>query len=86
MESSELFDHVESGTQPEMECIAEDDLRIDIIQIFRGHGLDGTVGSHWHKDGRFNGAVCQFQTPSSGIGRGVDEFKIKHVSDFRLQC
>ena len=52
-----------TGTQHEMEGIAENDLRPHVAQFLRCHGLDRAVGPHRHKGRRLHHATCEAHPP-----------------------
>lgn len=67
-----------------MVSVGEDDLGASVIHLGRGHGLEGTVSSDRHENGRFNCAVWCRDTPSScpGLFIFVDKFKLQHAVSF----
>ena len=89
MQAAKLFHDVEAGAHPQVEGVAQDDLRAHFLQAAWHHALDGAVGAHRHEDGGFNDAVVQRQAPASCVaagiaavgvgGVGVEQFKFQHA-------
>ncbi len=71
-------DHVQPGAQPQVEGVAQDDLRVDFIELQRRHRLDRAIGAHRHEDRRFDHAVVQRDAAAAGVAVGGDEFEVEH--------
>ena len=41
--------------------VAQNNLRLDVVQVLRGHGFNRAVSANGHKHRRFHRAVVQFQ-------------------------
>src|SRR4051812_26847935 len=67
MQSAARFDGVDSGSQPQVIRVAEDDWRIEIrrFKFFEANALDCTRGSHRHENRRLDHAA------TSGEGCGT---------------
>jgi len=78
VQTAKGFDHIETRAQPEVEGVAQNDLRADVVQIARRHGFDGAVSADRHKNGGFDDAVFQRQRAATRSAAGGFEFKI-HV-------
>ncbi len=64
-----------------MEGIAEDDLRVDIVEFQRRHRLNRTVGANRHEYRRFDDAMVQGQTTATGVAVGFQK-RIFHLTLF----
>jgi hypothetical protein len=64
-----------AGPEHQVIGIAQNDLRINFLEMLRGQGLDDALGSHRHERRRIDGAVSRLErTPPSGsIGVGQSE-------------
>ncbi len=71
-------DHLQRGAQPQVEGVAEDDLRADVLELHRRHRLDRAVGAHRHEDGRFHHAVVEGHAAAPGEAIGGEEVEIQH--------
>ena len=65
MQAAVLLDHLEPGTQPEMERIAEHDLRADGSQLMRRHRLDRAVSAHRHECRRVDASMRELEHAAS---------------------
>jgi hypothetical protein len=70
------FDHLEAGPQPQVEGVAEHDLRADVDQFCRCHRLHGAVSADRHECRRLDRAVRQRQATASRGTVGGDEFEL----------
>jgi hypothetical protein len=61
MQAAMRGDHLDPRPQPEMERIAEHDLRAERFELVRRHRLDRPIGADRHEDGRVDGAVRSFE-------------------------
>src|SRR5690606_15415954 len=59
MQPAVLFHDVGAGAQPQMEGIAQDDLRADLVEFMRQHGFYAAVSAYGHEDGRLDDAVIK---------------------------
>ena len=57
MQTTEFFDDVQAWAQPQMVGIAQDDLGIDVVQIFGCHRFDAAISAYWLENRGFNRAV-----------------------------
>ena len=80
VQAAELLHHVQPRPHPQMEGVAQDDLRAHLVQAARHHALDRAVGAHGHEDGRLDHAVVQRQAPAPGVRRriGRQEVEAEH--------
>jgi hypothetical protein len=64
------FDDLQPGSQPEVEGVAQHDLRAGLDKLHRRHRLDRAVGAHRHEYRRFDDAVRELQAaaPRRAIG------------------
>ena len=63
------------GTQPEMECIPEDDTGSRLLQFLRRHGLDRAIGTNRHENRRLHDTATKCEAVSSGSPIGSQGFK-----------
>ena len=59
MQATKLLDDVNPRAQPQVEGVAQDDLRAHIVQACGHDALDRAVGADGHEYGGFNHAVIQ---------------------------
>ena len=78
VQAAEVPQHVEPRPQPEVEGVAEDDLRAHLLERARRHALDGAVGADRHEDRRLDDAVVQGQPAAPGVAFGLEEFEAEH--------
>jgi hypothetical protein len=79
VQAAELLEHVQAGPHPQVEGVAQDDLRAHLLQRARHHALDGAVGAHGHEDRRLHDAVVQGQAAAAREAFGGEEFELQHV-------
>ncbi len=68
-------DHLGPRAQPQMEGIAENDLRTDRLDIARQHALHRTVGTHRHKGRRLDHPAGEGQPTTARPAIGGKQFK-----------
>ncbi len=85
MQAAEAADHVESGPQPEMERVAEDDLRAERREFDRVDALDGAVRADRHEDGRVDDAVRERQAAATGGTVDVERFEVQRMRGGRTK-
>ena len=61
VQASVRGDRFEAGPQPQMESVAEDDLRAVLDELRRAHRLHRAVGAHRHEHRRFDISVREFK-------------------------
>jgi hypothetical protein len=59
--------HFEPGAQPQVEGIAEHDLRADLDQFGGRHRLDRAISPHRHEYRGFDGAVGEGEAAAPGL-------------------
>ena len=57
--------------------IGEDDLRADLVQLTRGHALDGRLRAHGHENRGLDVAVRGMHNAAAGMGFRVLLHKVK---------
>jgi hypothetical protein len=72
-----LFHDFRARAQPQVEGVAQHDLRADLFQFVRHHGLDAAIGAHRHEDGRLDHAVVQRDAAAAGAAVGGEQFEIQ---------
>jgi hypothetical protein len=84
VQAAELVHDLGARAQPQVEGVAEDDLRADFLQLDRVHRLDRTVGPDRHEDRGLDGAVVEFQTAAARVRQAAGVFfkegKFQHCS------
>ena len=83
VQSLELRDHVQTWAQPEVEGVAQDDLRAHLVQRRRQHALDRAVSAHRHEDRCLDHTVVQGQPATAGLAFGGEEVELQHGRDCR---
>ena len=78
VQAAELLHHVQARAHPQMEGVAQDDLRAHLLERARHHALDGAVGAHRHEDRRLHHAVVQGQAPAARVAFGLEQFELQH--------
>uniref|UniRef100_A0A0N4ZLY8 TonB_dep_Rec domain-containing protein n=1 Tax=Parastrongyloides trichosuri TaxID=131310 RepID=A0A0N4ZLY8_PARTI len=65
-----LVHDLRARTQPQVEGVAQDDLRANLVQFVRHHGLDAAIRAYRHEDGGLHHTVVQgdLATASGAIG------------------
>ena len=82
MQAAKAFHDVETRTHPQMEGVAQNDLRAHFFKAARHHTLHGAVGAHGHEDGGLHHAMVQGQLTAARVAVrvGFEKFKLKHAS------
>jgi hypothetical protein len=78
VQSAELPQHVQAGAHPQVEGVAQDDLRAHFFQRPRHDALDGAVGAYRHEDRRLHHAVVEGEAAAAGEALGFQEFELEH--------
>ncbi len=63
-------DRLQPWTQPQVEGVAEDDLRVHFLELARLNRLHCAVSAHRHEDRRFDHAVIQRQATATRLAVG----------------
>jgi hypothetical protein len=71
------------GPQPQVEGVAQDDLRAHLLERARQHALDRAVGAHRHEDRRLDDAVVQREAAAAGLALGGQQIEFEHAADCR---
>ncbi len=66
MQSAMRRDHFQPWTQPQMEGVAEHDVRADVFQLLRRHRLHRAISADRHEGRRLDLAVCQLHCAATG--------------------
>ena len=75
MQVAVLADHLGARAQPEVEGIAQDDLRTNGLNVARQHALDRAIGTDRHEGRGFYHPTRKGQTPAAGLAIGGKQFK-----------
>ena len=67
VQTAKAFHDVQPGAHPQVEGVAQNDLRTHFVQASRHDAFDGAVSPHGHEDGRFHHAMVQGQRAASGV-------------------
>ena len=80
------FNHFSTGSQHQVESIAENNFSTDLNNIFRQHTLNRAIGSHRHKRRCLHRATgkAQLTTTSFAVSRGNRKFHKAFASFFFL--
>ena len=70
MQAAVRRDHFQTRPQPEMESVAEHDLRADVFEIGRAHRLHRAISADRHEGGRIQHAVREGDTGAAGWAVG----------------
>ena len=87
MESAEVSDRFVPGPKEKMIGVAEDDLRVQVIQkISREDAFHGCLGAYGHENRGLNVAVSSVENARPGAGSGADglELESRHRSYCRV--
>ena len=57
VQTTKLFDDFQARTQPQMVGVAQNDLGIDVVQVFGCHRFDTAISAYWLEDRGFNSAM-----------------------------
>ena len=76
VQAAVLADHLESRPQPEVEGIAEDDLRAERGELVGRHGLHRAVGADRHEGRRVDTAVRELERAAAGLAIGVQDLEL----------
>src|SRR5581483_4219736 len=57
MQTAELGDQLRAGAQGEMIRVADEQLRVEVVQVFGSESFDGCLSCDRHERGRFDVAV-----------------------------
>ena len=77
------FNNVDTGTQPKMKGITQNNFGSDPRDVSRQHALHSPIGSHRHKRRSFNRAPVEDQSPAPCEPIGSVEFET-HLNDANL--
>ena len=69
-------DHLEARAQPQVEGVAEHDLRADLDELRGRHRLDRAVGADRHEHRRLDGAVGEREPTAPGRARRGDHLEL----------
>lgn len=75
VKASKFFHDIQARPHPQMKGVTQNNLRIDLGEVARGHALHGAIGTHWHEDRRLNDAMGCGDFTASGLARGGFEFE-----------
>ena len=78
VQAAELLEHVEPRPHPQVEGVAQDDLRVHLIERARRHALHRAVGAHGHEDRRLHDAVIQGEAAAARVAIGLEKFEGEH--------
>ena len=70
MQTAKALHYIQAGSHPQMEGIAQNDLRAHFMQAPRHHSFDRAVSAHGHKNRRLDHALVQSQTATAGKSFG----------------
>jgi hypothetical protein len=85
MQAAELLHHIQPGAHPQVEGVAQDDLRVHVLQALRRDALDRAIGAHRHEDRRFDHAVVERQAAAAGVAAKVAALGVVGLEKVELQ-
>ena len=68
VQSPRLLHELVTRTEIQVVGVAQDDLRLDVVEIARGHRLDRRLRADGHVRGRFNHAVRRKEPAAARAG------------------
>lgn len=77
VQAAVLFHDGGAGAQPQVEGVAQHDLRADVLELVRQHGLDAAVGADRHENGGLDHAVVERQAAAAGAAVGGQQFELQ---------
>ena len=84
MQSTACSDGFDSGPQPKVISVAQDDPRIEFrFQRFKADSLDRACGAHRHEDRSFDLAAAGGQKAGARFAFASDNFEIDRVIHFK---
>src|ERR1700730_3599093 len=79
MQSTEMFNHIETWADKQVISVPENDLRVYFAQFAWTHRFHGTLRSHWHERRRVDRAVRGRPTTSPCFSLSILCEKFKHA-------
>jgi hypothetical protein len=75
VQAAKALHHVQPRAHPQVEGVAQDDLRAHVFQAARHHALDRAIGAHRHEDGRLHHAgVVQRERAAAGVAQSGEKW------------
>ena len=78
VQAAEAGEHVEPGAQPQVEGVAEEDLRAHRLEGIRPHAFDAAVGADRHEDRRLDAAVAEQHAAAARQSFGGENVEREH--------
>ena len=70
-----FLDHLHPRAQPQVEGVAENDLRADPLDVTRQHALDRAIGTHRHEGRGLDHATREGQATTTGLAVGGQQLE-----------
>jgi hypothetical protein len=70
VQAAVFCDHLEPRAQPEVEGIAQNDLRAERLELLGRHRLHRAVGAHRHESRRIDRAARELEAPAASRAVG----------------
>jgi hypothetical protein len=78
VQAAELRHHVQARSHPQVEGVAQDDLRTHLLQRTWRDAFHGAVGAHGHEDGRLHDTVVERERAAARAAFGLEEVELQH--------
>ena len=81
MQATKTGHDVQTRAHPQMESVAQNNLRSHFFQAARHHTFDRAISAYGHEDGGFNHTMVECELASSRVAVGVcfEKLKFKHA-------
>jgi hypothetical protein len=76
VQAAVLRDHVQPRPQPEVEGVAEHDLRAERVELLRRHRLHRAVSAHRHERRRIDAAVRELEDAAARGAVGAQDLEL----------
>jgi hypothetical protein len=73
----------QTRSQPEVEGVAQTDLRAGLDEVARGHRLDRSVSANRHEGGGFDDAMSEADAASTGRAIAGEKFEVHQLKAIR---
>ncbi len=87
VQAASLFDNLGTGPQVQVIGVAQNDLRLDVMQLGHGDSFHRGPGADWHKDRRLNGSASGLDRSGTSSALAVLLMQSEHyvASDLRTK-
>ena len=67
VQTTELAQHIQARSHPQVKGIAQNDLRAHLVQAARHHALDRAIGANRHENRRLHHPMVQGHAAPAGV-------------------